>query len=889
MWICRFYCLPSRFTVTINIPMEKVGQPAYQSTVEEVLKEQNVTTDGLSSDEARSRIRKFGHNLLTVKKATSPIKIFLYQFSNPLVVLLIISAVISLFLAEFIDAGFIVAIVLINAVVGFVQEYKAENTIQALRRLLSPKAYVVRDGKQIEIDSKNLVPGDIVRITSGNAVPADIRLIDSENLRADESTLTGESVTVEKNAHALSDEAQIADRSNMIFMGTSIVGGKAEGVVIHTGNTTFLGSIAKQTSQAKQEQSPLIKKFSHFARTIGVIVLVSSIVIIAYQIAAGESIPAILKMVVGIAVAAIPEGLPIVATIALSIAVQRMGRKKAIIRNLAAAETLGSTTVICTDKTGTLTMNQMSVVKIFDGHDEHEPHLQYDPTNRHISDLLHCGVLCTEVPEIHSNKENVSLGDPTDTAVVIASQRKGVLAHDIKEWKYLDILPFQNEKRMMAALVQKEERKVLYVKGSPEKIFEISGVSHNKELLNKVEEFAENGLRVIACAEKKMHTGEKITDEHLNSGFAFLGLFALIDPPRPDVKDAIQLCQKAGIRVVMVTGDHPTTAAAIAKQLGISDKDQLVKTGQEIMHMSEKELLSDIKNISVFARVTPDQKLRIVKAYKDSGEIVAVTGDGVNDAPALRSAHIGVAMGGRGTDVAKEASSMVILDDSFSTIVMAIKEARVLFENLRKATFFLIPTGFSVILTVFASIILGYPMPFTAVQLLWVNIVTNGLQDVSLAFEPEESGVLSRPPRKPTEGIMSPLLYRRSVIVALVITIGVIAMYTSAVDSGASLLEARTIALSTMIIFQFLQLLNARSETISIFKLHLFSNKLLLVSMALALFAFLLTLTFPPLQWLLATTPIKVSTLLQILLMACTVIVVVEIDKAIIRKFHVKP
>jgi Ca2+-transporting ATPase len=864
--------------------VEKSRIIAYQSTVEEVLKRLEVGIEGLSGDQVKMRLLRYGYNQLTGKKSVHPFVIFINQFSNPLVLLLVVSAVISFFLQEFIDAGFITAIVFINAAIGFLQEYKAENTINALKKLLSPKSLVVRDKRQIEVEARELVPGDIVHITAGNAVPADMRLMDEQNLRIDESTLTGESVPVSKNARVINGEAQVADQKNMAFMGTTVVGGTAVGVVVATGNFTFLGSIARQTSSAAQEQSPLTEKFAGFARVIGIITVIASVMIAVAQIGSGQSLVEVFKIVVGIAVATIPEGLPIIVTIALSLAVQRMGRQNAIIRHLPAAETLGSTTVICTDKTGTLTQNKMSVMKIFDGKSEHEAHVKYDHGNKHLSNLLLCGMLCTEDPEVHSNPSLADHGDPTEMAVVVASQRSGISSRELESWKYTDILPFQIEKRLMAVMVEKGREKVLFVKGSPEKILALSHQQDNKELLAKVDEFAKNGLRVVACAEKKLHTGNTISNEHLHSGFTFLGFFALMDPPRPDVKEAISLCRQSGIRVVMITGDHPVTASAIARDLGIAENFTAI-TGQELLHMPDADLRESLKNSAVFARVTPDQKLRIVNAFKAVGEIVAVTGDGVNDAPALKTAHIGVAMGGKGTDVAKEAADMVILDDSFTTIVQAVREARTLFENIRKATFFLVPCGFSVILTIGTSLLLGYPMPYTAIQLLWVNIVTNGLQDVSLAFEPEEKSTLLKPPRKPTEGIMSGMLYRRSILVAVVITIGVVTLYARALDSGRSLMEAQTVALSTMIVFQFFQLFNSRSETTSIFKQNFFSNKLLIVSMILAVIAYVLSITFAPLQLLLETTIISPRTLIEIILMAFTVIVVIEIDKAFTVRF----
>jgi calcium-translocating P-type ATPase len=866
--------------------MEKLQKSAYRATVEEILRSYSTKEEGISPDEAKERLGTYGYNMLSERKKETPLKIFLYQLKNPLVVLLIIAGFISIFLSEFIDAGFIFAIVLINSIVGFVQEYKAENTINALKKLLSPKTLVIRSGVEKVIDSRELVPGDIVKINSGNAVPADMRLIDVQNLRVDESTITGESLPVEKNAHYINEETEIAEQHNMVFLGTTIVGGSATGVVVKTGNKTYLGTIAKQTSGAKQEKSPLVIKFSRFARRIGAIVVLSSLMIIYLEASKGATIGSMLKTVVGISVAAIPEGLPIVATIALSISVQRMGRKKAIIRQLPAAETLGSTTLIATDKTGTLTLNQMHVSKIFDGKNEHEKHARYDKSDKKLTDLLLCGVLCTEEPEIYNNKDIASQADPTESAVVNASQKSGIPSNEIEEWTHIEVLPFQNEKQMMGVFVEKGERKMIYVKGSPERILKITGEENNQKLLEKIEEYAKDGLRVIAAAEKKVHTNIKLTDEHLNSGFTFLGFFALIDPPREDVKEAIRDCHKSGIKVIMITGDHPTTASSIAKSLGLSDEKSTAITGQELSKMSDGRLKEELKKVRVFARVSPEQKLRIVNAYKEMGEIVAVTGDGVNDAPALRSAHIGIAMGKRGTDVAKEASQMVILDDSFSTIIQAVKEARVLFDNIRKATFFLIPTGFSFIFTIFTTTILGYPLPFTAVQLLWVNMVTNGLQDVSLAFEPGEKGVLSRPPRKQNEGIMSILLYRRSLLVAVIITIGTCFMYIRSIEAGASINEARTVALSTMIIFQFMQLFNARSERLSIFHNNFFSNKFLLLSMLLAIIAFALTITFAPLMWLLSTTPVSLSILIQITLLAITVIIAVEADKAITRKFH---
>lgn len=885
----------------------------YQLSVKDVLQKLGSSEKGLSEVEVKKRLTQYGLNKLKEKEKINRIKIILHQFSNPLIYILIIAGFITILLKEYIDSGVIFAVIILNAIIGYFQEYKAEESVRALKKLVVPKAKVIRDGIEKEINSEELVPGDIVLLFSGNKVPADLRLIHTIELKIDEAVLTGESLPVEKSINLIKKENLTpGDQTNMAFMGTIVVSGRAKAIVVETGQNTILGKIAKEVEEAETVKAPLQDKIHRFAKSIGLIVLASSTLLFIIGILIGESVKDMFMTAVASAVATIPEGLPIVVTIAMAVGVARMAKQNAIIRKLPAVETLGSTTVIGSDKTGTLTKNEMTVKLIYDCKNIYEVEGSgYEPVGeilhngapiktkekKHLLELLRIGLLCNESNLYEEYDQYKIDGDPTEGSLIVSAIKAKLNPEEEKEkYKQIGIIPFESERGYMATLHIYKGKKIIFVKGAPEKVLDMCFQDSYGELINKkkhlqiASDFAKEGMRVLAFAYKYAQedldelTCKEIEKCNHTSGLIFSGLQAMIDPPRPEVIDAIKNCKKAGIRVVMITGDHAITAKAIAKKLGISDDNPEVLTGVEIEHMDDNDLLNKVKNISVYARVSPQHKLRITQQLIRLGEIVAITGDGVNDAPALKSAHIGIAMGKSGTDVAKEASDMILTDDNFASIFNAVKEGRIVFDNIRKVTFFLIPTGIAAILSIIGTVAIGLPIPYVPAQLLWINLVTNGLQDVALAFEPGEKGVINRPPRNPKEGIMSKLLIERTILVGLLISAGVIFNFMNALNQGLSIEKARTIAVTTMVFFQFFQAWNSRSELQSIFKISLTSNPFLFYSMISALFAQLSVIYAPPLQWLFRTEPINMNEWLQILLVSTTVIIIVELDKLILRK-----
>ncbi len=875
----------------------------YRKTSSEVIEELGSSEKGLSFEEARKRLELYGLNELEVEKETSKIVIFLRQFTNPLVLILLIASVVTFAIGEYIDTGIILAVVTINAVIGYIEEVKAERSVRALKKMLVNTARVLRDGREIEIPAEELVPGDIVFIASGARVPADMRIIEALELKVDESMLTGESLPVEKTSSVISVPGLLsADQLNMAFMGTIVVSGRGRGIVVATGKNTVLGKIAGSVKEIGVVKTPIQKKFERFARVVGFLVMFACVLLFLVGVLMGGSIKDMFMVAVAGAVAAIPEGLPIAVTVAMAVGVARMAKKNAIIRVPAAVETLGSTTVICTDKTGTLTKNEMTVVRLFDGKDFYtvtgsgynldgkivkDNGSPDNPLNERLVEILRIGLLCNESTVVKENGAFKVKGDPTEGALIISAMKGGLDPEEEKK-KFLlrYMVPFESERGFMATLHENESERVVFIKGAPEKVVEMckncEGVGR---ILDISDAFAKEGLRVLCFAKKSVSLMvDSITPEMLSSGDCeIIGLQAMIDPPRPEVKDAISGCHRAGIRVVMITGDHAVTAFAIAKMLGIAKDEKEVITGKDLEDMSDDELYGIIDKISVYARVAPHHKLRITQQLMRRGEIVAMTGDGVNDAPALKAAHIGIAMGVTGTDVAREASDMVLADDNFASIFNAVKEGRIVFDNLRKVVFFLIPTGISAVISIIMSLFLGVPIPYTPAQLLWINLVTNSLQDVSLAFEPGEPGILDRPPRSPREGIMSRVLVERTILVSLVISIGVILLYLKALKEGHSVEYARTIAVTTMVLFQFFQTWNSRSERLSIFSIPPFSNKLLFASLIMAFIAQAGFIYFSPFQWLFHTESLALKDILLCLLMASSVIVVVEVDKFLRR------
>ena len=886
----------------------------YQIDKEEVFKNLETSEEGLSGSEAEKRLEKYGPNKLPEAEGISRLQILLHQFTSPLIYILMVAAVVTAFLGEYIDTGVIVAILMLNAIIGYIQEYKAESSVKALKSMVVPRARVVREGKEKEIPSEDLVPGDIVLVASGGKVPADLRLFKTTELKIEEASLTGESVPVEKRFRSIQEENLTpGDQTNMAFMGTIVVSGRGRGIVVETGIRSILGQIAREVGELSVTATPLQQKIVKFSHFIGLLVLGSAAAIFMLGFFLGMTIAEIFKIAVAASVAAIPEGLPIVVTITMAIGISRMAKRNAIIRKLPAVETLGSATVICSDKTGTLTKNEMTVKAIYDGHHSYEvTGSGYEPKGEILHDwescdkatleglcgVLRIGMLCNESNIYEENGEFRVDGDPTEGALVVSAMKAGLNPEEEKShYPQRSIIPFESERGFMATLHQHDGRQFIFLKGAPEKVLEMcaqstGGSPVDKEMtLKTAGHFAQDGMRVLSMAYKEAPAEtDELTHEQLGTDFILAGMQGMIDPPRPEAIEAVKGCREAGIRVAMITGDHADTASAIGEMFGITRGQSEALTGRELETMSDEDLFNKVQEVSVFARVSPQHKLRIVQQVMKHGEVVAVTGDGVNDAPALKAAHIGVAMGKTGTDVAREASDMVITDDNFASIFHAVEEGRVVFDNIRKVTLFLIPTGLAAILSILIAMALDIPIPYVAAQLLWINLVTNGLQDVALAFEPGEKDVIKRKPRKLKEGIMSRLMYERSILVGLIISAGVIFNFISALDDGVSLERARTIAVTTMVLFQFFQAWNSRSELQSIFRINPFSNPFLFYSMVAAFLAQLAVVYVPALQWVFRTEPLNGADWVQIVVIALTVVVAVEVDKAIRRhKKRVRP
>ncbi|GBD97598.1 MAG TPA: HAD family hydrolase [Nitrospirae bacterium] len=721
----------------------------YQVDLKETFRKLTTPEQGLSDGEIERRLKEYGPNRLDTEKKISKLTMLLHQFRSPLIYILLIAAVVTVFLREYIDTGVIMAVVILNAIIGYIQEFKAEESIRALKKLVAPRARVLRQGAEKEINSEELVPGDVVLLASGSMVPADLRLFRVIELRVDEALLTGESLPVEKTTAVIKEDNLIpGDQKNMAFMGTIVVSGRAKGIVVETGQRTALGRIAEEVREVSEIKTPLQVKFEKFAGFIGFFVLGFSAVILIAGAVSGGKLSEIFMVAVATAVSAIPEGLPVAVTIGMAIGVSRMARRNAIIRKLPAVETLGNVTVICSDKTGTLTKNEMTVRLIYDGvHTYEVTGIGYDPKGEILHEkipvtkgekkelirMLRIGLLCNESNIYEEDGQYKVDGDPTEGALIVSAIKAGLNPEEEKEnYTQLAVIPFESERGYMATLHRHRGKKIIFVKGAPEKLLEMSGGfmlkedAKIKEINHFSNEFAKEGLRLIALAYKDVsHDKEELTHDDVKEGLIYAGLQGMMDPPREESRSAVEGCRNAGIRTVMVTGDYAVTAAVVSKQIGIAGDKAQVLEGKDLEAMDDEELFNKAKNVSVYARVSPQHKLRIVQQLAGHGEIVAVTGDGVNDAPALKAAHIGIAMGRKGTDVAKESSDMVITDDNFASIVSAVEEGRVVYDNIRKVTLFLISCGFGELLAIAVTILMGLPIPYIPAQILWLNLVTN--------------------------------------------------------------------------------------------------------------------------------------------------------------------
>jgi len=892
----------------------KDGPLWHTQSAGEILEKLGTNIEGLTEDEARLRLEKFGPNRLAEEKRTPVFETILHQFKDPLIYILLIAGVVTILLQDYIDAAVIFAVVVLNAIIGFVQEYKAEESIRALKKLLALKALVIRDSFEQEIDAEEIVPGDIVLLQSGQKVPADLRLTQAKEFQVDESAFTGESTPASKMTEPIPEpNLQPFEKRNMVFMGGVVASGRATGVVVETGPATQLGQISEEVRAVGTVKTPLQGRIEGLTRYIIFVIIVFGLVGFSVGFALGEDLLQLLLAMIAMAVAAVPEGLPVALTIALAVAVNRMAKEKAIIRYLPAVETLGSSTVIGSDKTGTLTRNEMTVQGIWAGGNTYRVEgVGYEPTGSILSDseqvdvkrnellewTLRIGLLANESNLVKEDGRWTAHGDPTEVALIVSAYRGG-LDEEKERFDYpqLDILPFESELQHMATLNKHDEKVYLLVKGAPEKLLslsgEIAGIKDGIEtlksvIMEKANEFADQGLRVLGMAYKEMPEGtEEVTHNDVKE-LTFVGIQGMMDPPRPEAIEAVASAKLSGIRVVMITGDNARTALSIGKMMGIAEEGDVSMTGKELDEIDDERLKEVVKEVSVFARVSPHHKLRIVNALKANGEIVAVTGDGVNDAAALKAAHIGVAMGITGTDVAKEASDMVVADDNFASVYQAVIEGRVAFDNIRKVTFFLLTTGAGVLIAVLAAVITGLPLIFLPAQILWMNLVTNGLQDVALAFDPKEDGVERRPPRNPKEGVLNRNLLIRLGVLGLIIGATSLAIFVVELLAEVPLDRARTIALTTIVFAQFFHVLNSRSEKTSVFRQRLTENRFLFYSMLAAFLAQMSLLYVPVMQTLFRTTALTVSDLLLTVVLASTVLIGSEFDKWRLRTKELK-
>lgn len=862
----------------------------------------NSCDDGLSFTEANNRLTLHGYNKLPQPQSPPLWLICLRQFRSPLIYVLLVAALLSVSIGEATDAAFIAAVVVLNAIIGATQEWRAEKSAMALRQLLKIKSSVVRDGEVYEIDAEKLVPGDVVWIESGNKIPADVRLLSSHGLELDESLLTGESLPVLKDSEWIGiDRTPLADRQNMLHAGTICIRGRAKAIVISTGLNTAIGQLAVDITTSAGGKPPLMVRLDKFARTIAIVVLCAAVGTgLIGTVFGGHSVTNMFLFAVALSVSAIPEGLPIAVTIALSRASARMAKRGVIVRNLRAVEGLGSCTLIASDKTGTLTCNELTVRKIWLADDKtlEVTGEGYAPSGAilfgsqqitsnslpELEALIRVATLCNEADLHMRDGQWIWRGDPTDIALLSMGYKlnwKREVALD--QYPQFNEIPFEAEHRYAATYHQAGASSIVCVKGAPERVFEMCAWS-DAQLMQRAqahaEQLAAEGYRVLAFAEGS--AGPKSEEAHAPpepTKLKLLGLAAMIDPLRPEVNDAVQACRTAGIRVTMITGDHPVTAFAIARALGLATEQVQVVTGTDLEGKSKQDIHEIVTRATVFARIVPRQKLEIVRAAQDLGHFVAVTGDGVNDAPALKAANIGAAMGRAGTDVARSASDLVISNDNFATIVGGVEEGRIAYDNIRKVTYLLISTGAAEVIAVCLSLITGLPVPLHPVQLLWLNLVTNGLQDVALAFEPAEKGVLNRSPRPPKENIFNQLMIERTVVAALIMGLVCFGTFYWLITHGWNEDSARNIMLLLLVVFQTVHIGNCRSETTSAFVMSPLRSPLLLMCAAGAFAIHVGALYFAPIQHILHTEPVSVQTWGILLGLSISILVGMELHK----------
>jgi cation-transporting ATPase F len=861
--------------------------------------------NGLDVFEINHRREHFGLNVLAPKKGKSPLMRFLLQFNNPLVIILLAASLITAVLKDPTDALVIFGVVLINAVIGYIQEARAEQSIAALAKTMTNEAVVIRSGKVIHLPAAELVPGDIVQLKAGSRVPADIRLIASRDLQVTEAALTGESLPVEKDANLIGDhDAVLNERRNMAYASTLVTYGTTTGIVVAIGDDSEIGRISQLISSATELETPLTRKISQFSRVLLAAILALSVLTFGVGVLRGKSVVDTLMAAIALAVGAIPEGLPAAMTVTLAIGVSRMAHRRAIIRNLPAVETLGSTTVICSDKTGTLTQNQMTVQEIrtlggaysvegvgYESNGAISGNWEKDAA---VGETLKAGLLCNDSHLVETKGRWTVQGDPTEGALLVSARKGRFIPNGVAYSDRLDSIPFDSLHQFMATL---HADGMVYIKGAAEVLLEhCSGAldptgqviaCSNEVFRPVVDGMASQGLRVLAFARLEKPGMQKITFEDI-TGLTLLGLQGMIDPPRPEVVAAIRASQQAGIAVKMITGDHALTAAAVGHQIGLClDDSTNVLNGAELAKLSDAELIERVEVVNIFARVAPEQKLRLVEALQGRGHVVAMTGDGVNDAPALKQANIGIAMGITGTDVSKEAADMVLTDDNFASIEAAVEEGRGVFDNLIKFIAWTLPTNLGEGLILLAAIVTGATMPILPVQLLWINMVTAAVLGIALSLELKEPDLMRRKPRDPTAPILNGVLIWRIVLVSVIILGGAFGLFEFELLRGAALAEARTVTVNVVIFVEIFYLFNARSLTRSPFQLGFFSNPWAVGGAILMVLIQMLYTYAPFMNTLFSSTPISLVLWLDVLAVGLAAYIIIEVEKWLRRKMSI--
>ena len=853
----------------------------YKKSKEEVVSQLSTSTDkGLSNEEAQKRLEKYGPNALKEEGKQSMLSKIIAQFNDFLILILIVAAVISYFVGEKVDAVVIIAIVIVNAALGIYQEGKAEKSLEALKKMAAPSAKVLRNGNVEVIPSNNVVPGDIVILETGDVIPADLRLIESSNLKVEEASLTGESVPVEKDSNIIFDEdVSLGDRVNMAYSSTIVSYGRGKGVVVGTGHDTEIGKIATMIQTYDNEPTPLQRKLNQLGKFLGIVVIVVCLVVFGLGLYQGRDVLSMFMTSISLAVAAIPEGLAAIVTIVLALGMNRMVERNAIVKKLLSVETLGTTTYICSDKTGTLTQNEMTVVKVYtDDKIIDVSGIGYEPKGKftidgvevenvtgsvNINTLLSIGTLCSDARLTETDDGYKILGDPTEGALVTLAEKAGIRQDDINQ-KYprIEELPFDSDRKMMTTFHENfiPGKVVSFTKGAPDILISKSSsiylngeiVPFTEDLKKKVldvnSKFSREALRVLAMAFRQYDSlPNEITTETIENNLIFVGLVGMIDPPREEAKEAIKKCKNAGIKTVMITGDYKETAFAIAKQLGMADHESQAMMGQELDNLTDEELREVVKEKRVYARVSPEHKVRIVDALKKNGEIAAMTGDGVNDALALKKADIGISMGITGTDVAKNTAEVILTDDNFASIVAAVEEGRIIYSNIKKFVFFLLSCNIGEVLVIFLSILLGFEVPLLPIQLLWLNLVTDSFPALALGMEKGDPEIMDIPPRDPDEPILDKDMIKALVVQSIAISAATLGAYIWGMRTygTVNLYYARTITFATLITAELLRAYSSRSLNHSILKIGVFSNKTMVRSTLLA-FALLLVVIYVP-------------------------------------------